>query len=203
MNCLAGCELRDILSELDLTVQDLFADGNGNGMQKPQIVATYDYVDEKGALLYQVVRMDPKEFRQRRPSGSGWDWSLGNARRVLYRLPRVVAEVGSSGTVVVVEGEKDVLNLERVGKVATTCSGGAGRWQGEFSRVLAGAGRVAVIADDDEPGRKHAFRIGGSLLLAGLPRERLGLFLPVGKDVSAHLGAGLLLSALRPLGEEP
>ncbi len=36
---------------------------------KPHIVATYDYRDERGTLLYQSVRYEPKDFRQRRPSG--------------------------------------------------------------------------------------------------------------------------------------
>jgi hypothetical protein len=42
-----------------------------------QIVATYDYRDERGTLLYEVVRLEPgdngakKTFRQRRPDGRG------------------------------------------------------------------------------------------------------------------------------------
>src|SRR5262245_61227123 len=32
-----------------------------------RIVATYDYFDEAGALLFQVCRLDPKSFRQRVP----------------------------------------------------------------------------------------------------------------------------------------
>lgn len=53
-----------------------------------RIIKTYDYVDETGALLYQVCRLEPKSFRQRRPDGAdGWIWKLGDVRRVLYRLP--------------------------------------------------------------------------------------------------------------------
>lgn len=48
------------------------------------IVATYDYVDENGELIFQVVRFDPKDFRQRRPARAdddpgkvraGWVWN--------------------------------------------------------------------------------------------------------------------------------
>jgi hypothetical protein len=40
--------------------------------QRKHIAATYDYVDENGAVLFQVVRFDdPKDFRQRRPNGKG------------------------------------------------------------------------------------------------------------------------------------
>ena len=34
---------------------------------KEKIVAVYDYVDELGRLVFQVVRKEPKEFLQRRP----------------------------------------------------------------------------------------------------------------------------------------
>src|SRR5262245_44589261 len=42
---------------------------NGAHQPKRKIVATFDYTDERGALLYQVVKYDPKEFRQRRSDG--------------------------------------------------------------------------------------------------------------------------------------
>jgi len=38
---------------------------------KRRVVKTYDYADENGQVLYQVVRYEPKDFRQRRPDGSG------------------------------------------------------------------------------------------------------------------------------------
>ena len=41
----------------------------------PEFVATYDYTDENGELLFQVVRKVGKKFVQRRPNGSGgWIW---------------------------------------------------------------------------------------------------------------------------------
>src|SRR6266851_9693104 len=37
----------------------------------------FDYCDEKGALLYQVVRFADKQFSQRRPDGKGgWVWKV-------------------------------------------------------------------------------------------------------------------------------
>jgi hypothetical protein len=51
-------------------------------------VKAYDYVSEAGELLFQVVRFEPKDFRQRRPDGRNrWVWNLDGTRRVLYRLP--------------------------------------------------------------------------------------------------------------------
>src|SRR5690348_14558660 len=38
---------------------------------------TYDYTDENGKLLFQVVRKVPKTFVQRRPDGAdGWVWKM-------------------------------------------------------------------------------------------------------------------------------
>jgi len=56
-----------------------------------RIIATYDYKDESGKLLYQAVRYEPKDFRQRRPDGKGgWIWNLEGVRRVLYRLEELL-----------------------------------------------------------------------------------------------------------------
>ena len=52
---------------------------------KARIVATYPYTDAAGALLYEVLRYEPKTFRQRQPDGKGgWVWKAGE-RRVLCR----------------------------------------------------------------------------------------------------------------------
>jgi putative DNA primase/helicase len=54
-----------------MTVADLFSDvserRNGQGLGK--LVKAYPYVDESGAVLFEVVRFEPKTFRQRRPDG--------------------------------------------------------------------------------------------------------------------------------------
>ena len=88
--------------------------GPANKAEPSRVVATYRYTDEHGELLYEVQRLEPKSFRQRRPDAKhGWSWSLGDVRRVLYRLPQVTgAEV-----VFVVEGERDVETLKSVGVV--------------------------------------------------------------------------------------
>jgi hypothetical protein len=90
-------------------------------------VAEYNYTDENDKLLFQVVRFEPKGFRQRRPDGNGgWEWSLNGTRRVLHRLP----EVRKVKSVLVVEGEKDCETAHKLGFVATCNAGGAGKWRG-------------------------------------------------------------------------
>src|SRR5690606_16133524 len=125
---------------------------------KPQIDITYGYKDEKGRLLFEVVRFEPKDFRQRRPDGKGgWIWSVKGVRQVPYHLPQLI-EANPSHPVFIVEGEKDVLRLESLGLVATCNAGGAGKWSDELSKHFADR-RVVILPDNDEPGRKHANKV--------------------------------------------
>jgi 5S rRNA maturation endonuclease (ribonuclease M5) len=112
----------------------------------------FDYPDEKGALLYQVVRFAGKEFRQRRPDGKGgWAWNLEGVPRVLYRLPELLK---TKGNVFIVEGEKDVETLRAQRLTATCNSGGAGKWRDEYGGAL--RNRVCILLpDNDDPGRAH------------------------------------------------
>jgi hypothetical protein len=128
-----------------------------------RIVARYPYHDEQGRLLFEVVRFDPKDFRQRRPDGAGgWAYSLNGTRRVLYNLPRVLAAVAAGETIWLVEGEKDGDTLIERGLVATTNPGGAGKWRDEYSETLRGA-RVVILPDNDDSGRQHAQKVAQHL----------------------------------------
>jgi AAA domain len=166
---------------------------NGRG----ELVASYDYVDEAGALLFQVCRLADKSFLQRRPDGTGdWIWNRQGVEPVLYRLPQVLAAVEADETIYVVEGEKDVEAAERAGVVATTNPGGAGKWRPQFADELRGA-KVVVVADRDEAGLKHAGAVVASL---NAKAARMEFVRPAeGKDLSDHLAAGLSLEQLEPL----
>ncbi|MEK7752024.1 MAG: CHC2 zinc finger domain-containing protein [Acidobacteriota bacterium] len=154
------------------------APGNGSGQR---VVGAYDYTDEAGALLYQVVRFEPKDFRQRRPDGKGgWIWNLDGARRVLYRLPEALR----ARAVFVVEGERDVDSLGKLGLAATTNPGGAGKWRPEYAEHFRGK-RVAVLPDADEPGRRHALQVTESLLPVAASVRVVEL--PRGKDATEFL----------------
>src|SRR5262249_27330620 len=126
-------------------------------------IATYDYTDESGALLFQVVRRAPKDFRQRRPNGKGgWTWSLGKTRRVLYRLPELRDAVAGERLVIVVEGEKDADNLRKLGFIATCNPGGVNKWRTEYTESLRDAD-VIIIGDNDDAGRAHVAHVASSL----------------------------------------
>jgi len=155
----------------------------------------YDYVDERGELLFQVVRKPGKSFRQRRPDGNGGRlYNLDGCRRVIYRLPAVIEAVKSGRRVWIVEGEKDVHALEEAGEVATCNPGGAGKWREEYAEALRGA-TVFVVADNDQAGVKHATQVMWSLAEAGAADVRL-FRAATGNDVSDHLAAGKSLADL-------
>jgi 5S rRNA maturation endonuclease (ribonuclease M5) len=135
--------------------------GGGRNGSEPlgKIVATYDYTDETGNLLFQCVRYEPKDFRQRRPDGNGgFIWNLKGVRRVVYRLPEVIA----AETVFVAEGEKDANNVRALGFTATTNPLGAKKWRDEYSEVLRGKD-VIVFGDDDKDGTEHVALVIKSL----------------------------------------
>lgn len=170
-----------------------------------RIVATYDYRDESGELLYQVVRFEPKTFRQRRPDPahpSSWLWNLEGVRRVLYHLDRVL-EAEPSQTVYVVEGEKDVEAIEKLGLVATCNPQGAGKWAAVAdcaARALAGR-TVVVIADADDKGRAHAADVAQRL--TGVAASVRTLELPGAKDAADWIRAGGTAEQLEALAAAP
>lgn len=143
-----------------------------NGYQSPakvrkQIVATYDYADADGVLVYQVVRYEPKDFRQRRPDPSkpsGWNWSVKGVQPLPYRLPDMLAK--PDAPVFVVEGEKDADNLAAQGVLATCNSGGSKKWPDSLSTYFEGR-RVVIIPDNDQAGRDHAQTVAAKLHRAG------------------------------------
>ena len=185
--CQAGCKTADVAAAIGLSLAELMGKARDPGGGKAKIVATYDYLDESGALLYQVLRFEPKTFRQRRPNGSGWEWRLDGVRRVLYRLPQVLAAAKSRETIYICEGEKDVEALERAGCMATCNAGGAGKWRPQYNEALRGA-NVIIVADNDEPGRKHAAAVAAAL--EGVAAALCVVAAREGKDAADHLAAG-------------
>lgn len=160
--------------------------------EKLTLTNTYDYTDEAGNLLFQKLRYvnedGKKQFRQRRPDGSGgFIYSLGDTPKVLYNLPAVLEAKKKGRTIWVVEGEKDADTLIALGDVATTMPGGAGKWLPIHTQALAGAS-VDIIADNDEVGRKHAVAVQKELSEAGC--NVMAWVCPTHKDITDFLLAG-------------
>lgn len=206
LKCHAGCDLADILEALGLTVGDISPEREERREKgKARIRAVYRYTNETGALLYEVVRFEPKDFRQRRPDPNGKDgyaWNLNGTRRVLYRLPEVLETIRAGLPLFLVEGEKDADNLRAVGLRATTHAGGAKAWKAaDYLESLRG-GRVVVIPDDDEPGREHGRAVAQSLRGVAAEVRLLNLGRPGVKDASDWLAAGGTREELESLAAE-
>lgn len=169
---------------------------------KPKIDTIYAYEDEGGRLLFEVVRFEPKGFRQRTPDGNGgWIWSVKDVRQVPYRLPQLLS-APLDQPVFVVEGEKDVLRLESLGLVATCNAGGAGKWPDALNEHFAGR-RVVILADNDQPGRKHADKVVAALNPIAKARVLCLPDLPPKGDVSDWLDAGGTVEQLQQLVDAP
>lgn len=130
---------------------------------KPRILQTYDYHTEDGEFLFQICRMDPKDFRQRRPQlDGGWSWSTKGLPRIPYRLPGLIEAIQQKHTIYVVEGEKSVDKLHSLGLTATCSPGGAGKWKPDCTRYMRGADAV-ILPDNDSPGQNHAKLVAKAL----------------------------------------
>jgi Protein of unknown function (DUF3987) len=174
-------------SDQDMTrlIQDAIASQHKKPRSKP--VATYNYEDRDGTLLYQVLRYDnPKCFSHRQPDGHGGWIEQGTDKRVVYRW-RELLEFPSA-TVFVCEGEKDTDNVRGLGLCATTVA--SGKWTDDCVQALAGRD-CWILEDNDEAGRKKALEAATRLhpVAAGVKIVRFPS-LPNGGDVSDWLDMG-------------
>lgn len=164
LRCHARCATEAVVAALGIRMANLMPTTPNQPARAVcrRIVKAYDYRDQRGDLLFQVVRMEPKTFRQRVPkAGGGWSWSVKDVRRVLYRLHELVA-ADSAKVVFIPEGEKDVDRLVSLGFLATCNPGGAGKWKGHYCEFL--RDRPIVILPDNDV---------SDWLDAGGTRERL------------------------------
>jgi hypothetical protein len=126
----------------------------------------YTYHDEHWNALFEVVRLAGKRFMQRHHDSTGAKWinNIEGVRRVLYRLPEVIA----ASRILLCEGEKDADNGRRAFAkyaplfAATTNPGGAGNWRDELADCLEGKS-VVTVPDNDASGERWAEAVADSL----------------------------------------
>jgi 5S rRNA maturation endonuclease (ribonuclease M5) len=214
LDCKAGCKTIAILESMGLSMKDLFpSNGNGGNGHKPEskIVETYDYCDADGKLSYQVVRFDPKDFRQRKPDGNGgYIWKASDLKRLPYRLQELL----QAEYVFIVEGEKDCESLRKIGLVGTCIAGGAKSpdWP-TVSQYFRKDQHVTIIPDNDEPGETYAQNAAAALSgkvasvkvlkLSGLPDKGDVSDWLQGKDAEAAAEELSRLSDAAPEWEPP
>ena len=165
-------------------------------------VKIYSYTDAEGTELFQVVRYREideagntvgKTFRQRmRPTAEqraqAKEGKLKITRdgyvntvnpeirdRTLYRMPKVAAAIRDGRPVYVVEGEKDVETMERLGHTATCNPGGASKdkWRPGHTEALKGADVIILpdcdTAENKYTGQEHAYAV--ALALTGVAKR--------------------------------
>jgi hypothetical protein len=160
--CHAGCQTIDVLAALELTMADLYDTRRGA-----------DYRYDNGRVVHRKL---DKTFPQ-----SGTD-----KPPELYHLAKVKEAIAGGKPVFVVEGEKDVHALESAGVVATCGPMGAGKWDKIDPAPLYG-GKILIVADQDDTGRKHAADV-----LASLDgKADAAVYAPkAGNDAADHIAAG-------------
>jgi len=182
--CHAGCATSDILQKVGLQTQDLFFNDNGKSphpakkttpqapprpkaqqdidFRKPAKI--YSYTDEAGVELYQNCRYEfdahgkplpSKVFRQRHTLADGKKvWNLTGIRVVPFNLPELLT---AARGFVLVEGEKDVETLQKLGLVATSMGKLTPENLKEFSALGAGK-HITIISDNDRAGKAEALK---------------------------------------------
>ncbi len=167
LKCHAGCTTEEICGALGLTVADLFSEPlkkeEKSRKEKREFVAKYDYTDESGKFLYRKTRYRTesggKTFVWTHRDGKEMKTGRGGAEPVLYNLWEAV----DKPEVYMVEGEKDVETLRRLGLTAVSVpDGAASKWHENFTAALENK-RVKIIEDNDEPGKAFALRAAQAL----------------------------------------
>ena len=209
VHCHAGCSAEAVVSAVGLKMADLMPErpsaARPSGQKKKwrKWVCDYIYEDEDGTALYKVGRYvcgetGKKDFLHLHPDPeSRYGWTFGirdkKTKRLLikyrcpFHLPKLLAASKAGKTVVVLEGEKDVLSFEEATGCAATCnSGGALKWgvdwPDDWIRWFQGASGIIIVADNDpktkkDPktgeekphwrGQKHAADVRRQFLAAG------------------------------------
>lgn len=160
LHCFAGCPVEGITAAVGLAVTDLFMTDLANAPRQiitsgdgRREVAVYKYRDAGGAVLYENVRFEPKDFRQRRVVDGARVWGLNGVERVPYRLPELMdIQPRLANIVVLTEGEKDADALADLGFTTSNLK----QWLRSFNSYLRPDDRIVIIADHDAPGYKLA-----------------------------------------------
>lgn len=192
LKCYAGCTVEEVVAGAGLEMKDLFPPRDAPARAPRVVEAEYVYVDADELPIFKVVRFKGKEFRQARWDDGKWVWKLDGVERQIYHLPDVLRAREAGRWVFLTEGEKDADAVRKTGECGTTNPGGAGKWAPQYTETLRGA-KVVILADDDEPGRKHAVAVYRELYGKA---DRVGIRLPAEgfKDIADHLAAGKSLN---------
>lgn len=157
-HCFAGCSQADIWNAFysRLGVSPTYEEEKpikANKQQK-KVVARYDYINESGEIVNTKVRYSTKDFY--------WTKKGLKTPLPLFNLKSVI----DNELIFLVEGEKDVLTLKKLGFTATNSKDGL--TLDNAKEYLSGK-EVIIIPDNDEAGKKYAIEAGN--LLSGIAKS--------------------------------
>lgn len=159
---LSGRELSDYLyNEFGIGERTAEKQASIPPAQGSRITNEYNYVNEHGEVSYQVLRFEPKSFKQRHFKDGKTVWGLKDVEPLPYNLPKILED--KDKTIFIVEGEKDADKLNSLGFLATTNSGGSKNWKPNLNKYFKDR-RVIIIGDNDSAGYSHIQTISNHLL---------------------------------------
>lgn len=129
-------------------------DKKSSKKQRAKIVSTYDYRNAEGALLYQSVLYEPRNFRQRKPKpdGDGYVMGIRGVEPVPYRLE---LWHDKDKALFYVTDEECVRIIEQIGLYGTCSHGGNTKFISANLKYF--QGKVLIIVPrNSEEGRAHA-----------------------------------------------
>jgi hypothetical protein len=176
-----------------------------NGAARARCVAEYVYLDEHRNPYLRVRRLSlpngGKSYPQYHRANDEWVKGAPCGPKIPYRLPELLA-APADAPVFIAEGEKCADRLAAAGLIATSASGGAGKWRPELNQWFAGR-TVHILPDNDTPGHRHAQQVASNLHSVAADVRIVELpGLAEGKDVYDWLERGNTPETLISLSEE-
>lgn len=183
MDCKHNCTFSEIMSAAELPTnaiylnpprpkfeditqqrEHIYTDKQGNPIAKKIITKYFDeYTNKRGkthkagdkTTLWQRYNTQTKQYIT----------GLNGLKMPLYHLHCL----SSAEVIIIVEGEKDVETLERMGYTATSSPNGAGsNWKADYNKYLTGKSCI-VLTDNDEAGEKAGIQTAESLAKNNIP----------------------------------
>jgi DNA polymerase len=153
-------------------------------------IAEYIYLGQDNKPHLMVRRTTAKQFPQFHFEDGCWVKGAPKGPRIPFMLPELIAAAPETA-IWITEGEKDALNVSGLGLIATTNSGGAGKWSSDLNQWFKGRQTALILEDNDPAGRAHARKVANALY-AVVPEVRIVSFaeLPEHGDVSDWLQGG-------------
>ena len=102
-----------------------------------------------------------KQFFQSHWEDETWKPRAPKGPKLPYLLPALLAAAPNM-PVYITEGEGKADLLAKLGFIATSASGGAGKWTADLNKWFANR-PVRILIDNDEPGRKHGQLVARNL----------------------------------------